>query len=89
MREDCPYQEKIAQNTHQFEAGIGLQGRTQVMVQFLETTHLNDPMITPISRPSSSSQKTTFKFENLNPSSGLDFKAHLHLWWRRKALGVA
>jgi hypothetical protein len=45
----------IAQNTHQFEAGIGLQGRTQVMVEFLETTHLNDPMITPISRPSSSS----------------------------------
>jgi hypothetical protein len=59
------------------------------MVEFLETTHLNDSMITPISRPSSSSQKTTFKFENLNPNSGLDFKAHLHLSWRRKALGIA
>jgi hypothetical protein len=59
-------------------------------LKFLEITHLNDPIITPISRPSSSSsQKTIFKFENLNPNSGLDFKAHLHLWCRRKALGIA
>jgi hypothetical protein len=56
----------IAQNTHQFEAGIGLQGGTQVMVEFLETTDLNDPMITLVSRPSLSSQKDhlqVWKFE--------------------------